>query len=85
VYQPYTPSEQAGEQGNVQGQQGAGGQTEVKPGQYGPGANNESLVPYEEVYSDYNDAAGEALDRSAIPPHLKGYVRDYFGELAPEN
>ena len=42
VYQPYTPSGQAGEQGNVQGQQGTGGQTEVKPGQYGPGANNES-------------------------------------------
>jgi hypothetical protein len=42
------------------------------------------LVPYEEVYGDYSDAASEALDRSAIPPHLKGYVRDYFGELAPD-
>jgi hypothetical protein len=69
VYQPYNPSGQPGEQGNVQGQQGSGGQ----------------MVPYEQVFGEYNDAAGEALDRSAIPPHLKGYVRDYFGELAPEN
>jgi hypothetical protein len=36
------------------------------------------------VYGNYRDAAGEALDRSAIPPHLKNYVRDYFQELAPD-
>jgi hypothetical protein len=41
-------------------------------------------VPYEDVIGEYSDAASEALDRSAIPPHLKGYVRDYFSELAPE-
>ncbi len=84
VYQPFKPSGQTGESESVQGQQGQGGETQVQPGQFGQGANNPSLVPYEQVYGDYSDAASEALDRSAIPPHLKGYVRDYFGELAPE-
>lgn len=84
VYQPYKPSGQTGKSGNVTGQQGQGGQEQVRPGQYAPGGNNPSLVPYEQVYGQYRDAASEALDRSAIPPHLKGYVRDYFGQLAPE-
>ena len=83
VYQPYQPSGQPGQQEQVQGQQGEGGSDQVRPGQFGPGAANGAQVPYEQVYGDYNDAAGEALDRSAIPPHLKGYVRDYFSELSP--
>ncbi len=80
---PSSHPAQNGQSENVQGQQGSGGQTQVKPGQYAPGASNPSLVPYDQVYGEYRDAAGDALDRSAIPPHLKGYVRDYFGELAP--
>ncbi|HZB95828.1 MAG TPA: hypothetical protein VE268_07700, partial [Herpetosiphonaceae bacterium] len=84
VYQPFKPSGQTGKSETVQGQQGSGGQTQVNPGQYGPGANNPSLVPYEQVYGQYRDAAGEALDQSAIPPHLKGYVRDYFSQLSPD-
>jgi len=42
-------------------------------------------VPYQEVYDEYARAAGEALDRGYIPPHLKSYVRDYFSELEPGN
>jgi len=84
VYQPYRPAAQNGEQSQVGGQQGQQGSEQVRPGQFGPGAANGSQVPYEDVYGDYSNAANEALDRSAIPPHLKGYVRDYFSELEPE-
>jgi hypothetical protein len=48
-----------------------------------PGANNPSLVPYEQVFPSYADAASEALDRGYIPPHLKDFVRRYFSELEP--
>ncbi len=84
MYQPYQPSGQTGQGEHVNGQQGQSGSEQVRPGQFGPGAANAAQVPYEQVYNEYNDAAGEALDRSAIPPHLKGYVRDYFSELSPD-
>ncbi len=85
VYQPYQSSGQAGPGEQVNGQQGQSGSEQVRPGQFGPAAANAAQVPYEQVYNEYNDAAAEALDRSAIPPHLKGYVRDYFSELSPNN
>jgi hypothetical protein len=84
IYRPYTPATQPGQGETVSGQQGQGGTTQQQPGGPGPGINPGAQVPYEEVYGEYSDAASEALDRSAIPPHLKGYVRDYFGELAPD-
>jgi hypothetical protein len=40
-------------------------------------------VPYQQVLPQYEQAASEALDQSAIPPHLKDYVRDYFSQLEP--
>ncbi len=68
----------------MQGQLGANGETQVQQGQSNlPGANNPSLVPYEQVLPQYRRAAGEAVDQSAIPSHLKDYVRDYFSRLEP--
>jgi hypothetical protein len=45
---------------------------------------NPSQVPYSQVLPQYQRSAGEALDQSAIPPHLKDYVRDYFSQLEPK-
>lgn len=42
-----------------------------------------SNVPYREVYGDYADEAGAALERSYIPLGMKQYVRDYFSSLEP--
>lgn len=42
-----------------------------------------SVVPYQQVYGDYRDAAYEALSEDHIPLGLKGYVRDYFSSLEP--
>jgi hypothetical protein len=84
VYQPYNPNNQPGTPDVVQGQQGPGGESQVQQGQGNlPGANNPSLVPYQQVLPQYQQSAGEALDQSAIPPHLKNYVRDYFSQLEP--
>lgn len=42
-----------------------------------------SVVPYQQVFGDYRDAAYEALEDDYIPLGLKGYVRDYFSSLEP--
>lgn len=42
-----------------------------------------SSVPYREVYADYSEEAGAALDSSYIPLGMKQYVRDYFSSLEP--
>lgn len=46
--------------------------------------DEQSRVPYTEVYRDYRDAAYQALDEEPIPLGLKGAVRDYFSGLEPE-
>ena len=42
-----------------------------------------SVVPFDQVFGDYRDAAFEALPGSGIPPGLQGLVRDYFSALEP--
>ena len=42
-----------------------------------------SLIPYDQVFGNYRDAAYQALEREHIPLGLKGYVRDYFSSLEP--
>jgi hypothetical protein len=42
-----------------------------------------SLVPYEQVFGDYRDAANEALSEEPIPLGLRGLVREYFSSLEP--
>lgn len=42
-----------------------------------------SLVPYEQVFGDYRDAALEALEGNYVPLGMKGLVRDYFSSLEP--
>ena len=85
VYQPYTPNAKPGDPSYVQGQQSGNGQTQVQQGQSAmPGVANGAQVPYSQVLPDYQRSAGEALDQSAIPPHLKNYVRDYFSQLEPQ-
>jgi hypothetical protein len=40
-------------------------------------------VPYNEVFSDYSEAANRALDQDYIPLGLRDVVRDYFSSLEP--
>jgi hypothetical protein len=43
----------------------------------------DSLVPYNQVYGDYRQAAYQALEDQYIPLGLRDYVRDYFASLEP--
>lgn len=42
-----------------------------------------AAVPYREVYAEYAEQAGAALEGSYIPLGMKQYVRDYFSSLEP--
>ena len=44
----------------------------------------ESLVPYEEVYVKYRDAADGAITRTAIPWTYREHVKSYFDAIRPE-
>ncbi len=57
-----------------------GGQT---PSGTGENAAGDGLVPYDQVFGDYRDAAFEALSGGNIPISLQGIIRDYFSALEP--
>lgn len=48
-----------------------------------PLTEEQSLVPYDQVFGQYRSAAFEALEGEYIPLGLKGLVRDYFSSLEP--
>ncbi len=64
--------------------QGAEGGLPVGTGPVDPNQEeNPTLVPYNQVYGRYADAAGEALNDTYIPLGMKDFVRNYFGALEP--
>lgn len=45
--------------------------------------DEQSLVPYDQVFGDYRDAAYQALDEDYVPLALRDTIRDYFSSLEP--
>jgi hypothetical protein len=82
IYDPERLGEGEGEQVAIPGQGKDGPATGEREG--GPTEEGEALVPYNEVYTDYQAQAASALEDSYIPRGLKEYVRAYFGSLDPE-
>jgi hypothetical protein len=48
-----------------------------------PAGAGEALVPYEQVYYTYLDAASHAMDQRSIPGGMRDFVRSYFTSLEP--
>jgi hypothetical protein len=67
---------------SVQGQDDKGEQTSAgtNTDANSPGA---AQVPYEQVYGEYKERAGNALGSDYIPQGYKDLVRDYFTEIEP--
>lgn len=84
IYAPIDP-QSAGKPEFVPGQETGQGQV-INRQEESPlgGVNNPALVPYQQVYQNYADAAAEAVDREQIPADMRDLVRDYFSQLAPE-
>jgi len=47
------------------------------------GIDNPALIPYQDVYADYMNAASQAIER-VTSIGLKDYIRDYFTQLEPQ-
>ncbi len=84
IYVPWERRSGDGEQLSIPGQDTGQGETQIRERENPlPGAPGQALVPYQQVYYEYLDAANQTMERSYIPPGLKGYVRDYFSQLEP--
>ncbi|GAB4530677.1 MAG: hypothetical protein Kow0063_09020 [Anaerolineae bacterium] len=80
VYVPWERRQASGDELSITGQ----GETQTREqSEPAPGAPGPALVPYSQVYYEYLDAANQTIERSAIPPGLRDYVRDYFSRLEP--
>ncbi len=74
---------------------GQGGPSVGLPGQLNPQGpvvgtgpmaapeSGQALVPYSDVYGQYSQQAGIALDSGNIPLGYRGYVKQYFSSLQP--
>ena len=83
IYAPERLGEGEGETVVVPGE----GEGEGGPATEGEGTSTErgeALVPYDQVYAEYQEQAVTSLENSYIPPNVKSYVRAYFDAVAPE-
>ncbi len=82
VFTPFRAGQGRAE--TVTGQQGQQGETNTQEGKSPlPGTNNPALVPYDQVFQQYAETAGQTMERSYIPSGLKDYVKEYFSGLEP--
>lgn len=68
----------------VQGQDNPNGEQSTAPTNADNNTTGQALTPYEDVYGQYKDQAGEALGSDYIPQGYKDLVRDYFSQIAPK-
>ncbi len=47
------------------------------------GLPGNALIPYQQAYTQYLEAAQQAINRSEIPTGYRDLVRDYFTQLEP--
>lgn len=59
------------------------GDAPLVEGDFAPNPAGEALVPWNEIYGDYRDAASRALESDYIPLGLRDVVHDYFSALEP--
>lgn len=82
----FAPRRIGGEAGGEQmSLESDGGDAPVVEGEFAQNPAGESVVPYNEVYADYANAANRALESDYIPLGLRDVVRDYFTSLEPAN
>ena len=55
----------------------------MQEGEFSENPAGQSLVPYNQVFSDYSNAATRALESDYIPLGMRDVVRDYFSSLEP--
>ncbi len=85
-YEPVFAPQAIGGQGTDQMQLSGSdepGDVVTQEGNLIEGPEGQSLVGYDEVFSDYANAANQALERDYIPLSLRDVVHDYFTLINP--
>ena len=57
----------------------------VIQGEFSQNPTGSATVPYSSVYSDYANAASQALENGYVPLGLRDLIRSYFSSLEPSN
>lgn len=82
--QIYAPTLLGGEGGPQVDLPGSGDEGEViGEGPVTPGDPGTSLVPYSEVYSQYEEINNQAIESGEIPAQFTQIIKDYFDSLKP--
>jgi hypothetical protein len=81
--QIYAPSLLGGAGGDTLGVPTSGEDGEVIGTSPTTVEDGESLVPYTEVYSQYNQFNRQALENGEVPAQFMDLIRNYFGSLQP--
>jgi hypothetical protein len=69
----------------LQGQNNPGGEQSTGLASSNANTTGPALVPYEQVYNEYKEQAGNALNSDYIPQGYKDLVRDYFNHIGPDS
>ncbi|MFN8411367.1 MAG: hypothetical protein U0Z26_03165 [Anaerolineales bacterium] len=82
--QIYAPSLLGGDNGTTVNLPTSGQEGEViGQGPTDPSKPGESLVPYDQVYSQYNDFNRQAIESGNVPVEFMSVIRNYFDSLQP--
>ncbi len=85
-YEPVFAPRAIGGSGGQQvllGGSGEPGSVVVDEGNFAEESTGESIIGYDRVFTDYANAARQALQRDYIPLSLRDVIRNYFASLEP--
>ena len=82
IYAPQLLGGEGGPQVNLPGSDQPGGDV-IGQGPTTPGEQGASTVPYNEVYSQYEQINNQAMENSDIPPSFMQIIKNYFDSLKP--
>ena len=84
VYVPSTRIGNGGVESRVSGSAGTSSGESTLVDSAGGLAQGGSLLPYSEVFNQYEAEARESLDKEYVPDNLKALVKNYFLDLSGE-
>ena len=79
----YAPQRAGGEDGPELFLEPDNSDVPLTEGEFAENPEGQALVPYNQVFSDYSNAANRALESDYIPLGLRDVVHDYFSSLEP--
>ena len=79
----YAPQRIGGDGGPSISLESEDGSSPLVEGDFSENPTGTSSVPYNEVFSDYSDAASQALESDYIPLGMQDVVREYFTSIEP--